>query len=108
MTNMLIQCGVGKAATAYNSATGEVHDIDEYKMECQRKFKSKPKEASECTAMIYPNLRVNCEDVQEEEIEEEVEEETEEVDEPESDAYSFGSDYNLDDYYAMGDFMIGK
>lgn len=105
-----IDCGVGKSATAYNSATGEVHDIDEYKMECQRKFKSKPKEASECTAMTYPNLRVNCEDAQVEEAEEveEVEEETEVENEPESDSYSFGSDYNLDDYYAMGDFMIGK
>merc|ERR1712141_125237 len=101
-----LDCGLGKAATAYNSATGEVHDIDDYKMECKRHWKAKPKESSECTSMIYPNLRVNCDDVEEEESFEESVEEVEELIESFESVES--SEYNLDDYYAMGDFMIGK
>merc|ERR1712046_410780 len=71
-----LSCGEGEAPFAYNSITETAEGIEyneesglyEFNMECERKHKGmKPKEPSDCGSMEHPNLRIICQEVEEEE-----------------------------------------
>jgi len=71
-----LSCDEGEAPFAYNSMTETADAIEfneesglyEFNMECERKHKGmKPKEPSDCGSMEHPNLRIICQEVEEQE-----------------------------------------
>ena len=66
--------------TAEGIEFNEESGMFEFNMECERKHKGmKPKEPSDCGSMEHPNLRIICQEVEEEAAEEaEYEDEEEE------------------------------
>ena len=54
--------------TAEGIEFNEESGMYEFNMECERKHKGmKPKEPSDCGSMEHPNLRIICQEVEEEE-----------------------------------------